>query len=301
MNLQQLEDILLQHNYRMSILKPNAPTKKKESILDSQIAAIIRSETPFTNIPELIQDINDDKVFDIDFFKKGGSLYDYINPKWLNLSKALYRQRSVGLGTPNAASGEGELMFLFLSKHITKPKKGDLKIDDQIYEIKGEGIRVSGNISGNDFRLRTLKIAQEFNLKPNIAYKSRIPAVELEKSMHQKHWQTQLQTLTEQERIQFVSEWLNCISGKNDSTSLFTDGVLQIKELEKTIVKMLWKSMVDSGDFDKFIVLGKGTSPKIFDRDTDKFNRDIDSGTIEIGSDFFRVNQESGKIGWYIS
>jgi hypothetical protein len=114
MKLIDLETRLLEHCYDMSILKKDANQKKKESILDSIVAAIIRSETPFEDVISCINDVNEDKVIDINFFKNGGNINDYINPKWINFAKSLWRQRSVGLGTPNAASGECELMFIFL-------------------------------------------------------------------------------------------------------------------------------------------------------------------------------------------
>ena len=132
MNLTQLESILLEHCYEMSILRRSANQKKKDSILDSLIAAIIRSQTPFEDVVFCIDDVKKNQVINLDFFKNGGNVFDHINPKWLNLSKSLWRQRSVGLGTPNAASGEGELMFIFLSPEIIKPTRGDLLINGEI-------------------------------------------------------------------------------------------------------------------------------------------------------------------------
>jgi len=42
MKLNELENILLEHCYEMSILRRDANQKKKDSILDSLIAAITR-------------------------------------------------------------------------------------------------------------------------------------------------------------------------------------------------------------------------------------------------------------------
>ena len=120
MELKELENILLEHCYNMTILKRDAAQKKKDAILDSLIGAIIRSNTSFEDVKNFISDINNDIVFDTRFFNLGGNVFDFINSKWINISKALWRQRTVGLGTPNAASGEGELMFIFISPEITK-------------------------------------------------------------------------------------------------------------------------------------------------------------------------------------
>lgn len=57
--------------------------------------------------------------------------------------------------------------------------------------------------------------------------------------------------------------------------------------------------MVNDRSFDKFIILGDGSNAKILSNDLNKFNQDVDSGVIEIKSDFFRINQDA-NIGWYI-
>jgi hypothetical protein len=58
--------------------------------------------------------------------------------------------------------------------------------------------------------------------------------------------------------------------------------------------------MVDENSFDKFVILGDGSNTKIYGKDLDKFNEDVDNGIIKINSDYFRINQNA-MIGWYIS
>ena len=206
--LNELENILTEHCINMSILKKDAPTKKKDAILDSIIAAIIRSETTFEEVVKCIEDVNNNNVIDVSFFDNGGNVWDYIKEEWHKFAKALWRQRSVGLGTPNAASGEGELMFIFLSSKIIKPTKGDLVIDNKNIELKGEGVRVTGNIGGKEFRKKTLKVCEKYNLTPNKANRTGLDACELEKVQHLSHWNNQ--TITKE----FVSDWLMCIDNK---------------------------------------------------------------------------------------
>jgi len=300
MNLKELENILLQHCYNMSILKEDAPSKKKDSILDALIAAIIRSETSYTDIVDCINDINQDKVINIDFFNKGGNVEDFINPKWLKFAKALWRQRSVGLGTPNAASGEGELMFIFLSPNIKKPTRGDLLIGDEEIELKGEGVRVNGKIGGNQFRLKTVEIAKRYNLTPNKTYKTNLDAVEIEKSQHEDYWKRELSKLGIENQKEFVAEYLSIIDGQQHSVeNIFINDQLNFDSLRKEIVKILYNDMVNDRQFDKFILLGDGSNAKILSRDCQSFNEKVDNNTIGIASDYFRVNQ-SANIGWYI-
>ena len=299
--LDRLENILLEHCYDMSILKKDSSRKKKDSILDSLIAAIVRSETSFEDVLSCINDVREDKVIDLSVFRNGGNIDNYINEKWLKLSKALYRQRSVGLGTPNAASGEGELMFIFLSNKIKKPTRGDLQIDDDNIELKGEAVRVNGKISGKTFRKRSLDICEKYGLSPNISNRTNLKAVEIEKQQHQEYWINELNKLSVENRILFVSDYLRAIDDGNiDDYNVFNGDQLDFDILRKTIVKILYKSMVNDRSFDKFVLLGDGSNIKILSSDIDKFNKDVDSGIIEIGTDYFRINQDS-NIGWYIS
>jgi hypothetical protein len=145
--LEELEPILLEHCYNMTILKMDAFQKKKDTIINELISPIIRAGLSLQDIKNCINDVMNDKIIDLNFFEKGGDLFnDYVNKKWVEFAKHLFKQRSIGLGTPNEASGEGELMFLFLSKYTTKPTKGDIKIDEEVIELKGEQVRVFGDI-----------------------------------------------------------------------------------------------------------------------------------------------------------
>ena len=300
MKISELENILLEHCYEMSILRRDANQKKKDSILDSLIAAIIRSKTSFQDVILCLDDVKNDKVINLDFFKDGGNIDNYINSKWLNLAKALWRQRSVGLGTPNAASGEGELMFIFLSPKITKPTRGDLSISNESIEVKGEDVRVSGKISGRNFRTQTLIICNKYGLIPNTSNRTNLLAVEIEKQQHETHWISELNKLSINDRISFISDYFKCIDGNDfDASFMFSEGVLDFRELKKSIVKVLYKSMVNDRSFDKFIILGDGTNAKILGSDLTKFNENVDNGIIEVKSDYFRINQDT-NIGWYI-
>lgn len=306
-NGKELENTLLEHCYNMGILKQNAFQKKKEAILDNLIASIVRIDMTLKEVKECIEDVKNDKVVNLDFFKKGGNLFkDYINPKWKEFAKALFRQRSVGLGTPNSASGEGELMFLFLSKKIKKPTKGDLQIGSKIMELKGEQVRVQGRVRGKDFREKTLKICEEFGLTPNKSKvkKKEINAVELEKVQHLEHWKKELSKLSISKQKEFISKWLSCLDNKKHEDSvnrIFKNNSFKQKSLIKEIVKILYAVMVENGNFDEFIILGNGENAKILSKDKEDFNKKVDEGIIEITKwDYFRINQDF-NIGWYIA
>ncbi len=303
-DIKEIKILLLKHCQELGILKPMSELKKVNAVLNSLIQAVIDAELSLEDLKKCITDVDNGKVINLNFFKNGGDLFtDYINPHWVKFAKSLWEQRSVGLGTPNAASGEGELMFLFLSKDIKKPTKGDLKIGNEILELKGYDPRVSGKISGKEFRLKTMKICQKFNLTPNKALKIKIDAVEIEKPQHLDHWKAELAKLSMPKQKEFINEWLKCIDDKehNDSVEkIFNNNSFNQNILIKEIIKILYSIMVDTGNFDKFILLDEGKNVKIVSKNKEEFNKKIDDGEIVPVGDYFRINQDF-NIGWYIT
>jgi hypothetical protein len=299
----ELDELLLNHCYETEMIRKRAPLKKKEAILDSLVAAIVRANLTLEKVKKCINDVDNNRVINLKFFKNGGNLFkDYIKPEWAIFARALFRQRSVGLGTPNAASGEGELMFLFLSKEIKKPTRGDLKIGDEIFELKGEQVRIMGKVRGNDFRKKTLAICKDYKLKPNKANRTNLEAVELEKRQHLDHWEKELSKLTLRDRKNFVGEWLSCLDDKkhNDSTKeIFRHKEIDYASLVNEIVKILFSGWVEYEIFDKWVMLGDGENSTIFSKDLKDFNKKVDNGEIIPRSDYFRINQPY-NIGWYI-
>ena len=175
-----------------------------------------------------------------------------------------------------------------------------MSINGENIEIKGEDVRVNGKISGRNFRTQTLNIGNKYGLMPNTSNRTNLLSVEIEKQQHESHWIGELNKLSIDHRISFISDYFKCIDGNNfDASFLFKNGILDFKELKKSIVKVLYKSMVSDRSFDKFIILGDGTNAKIFGSDLSKFNEDVDNGVIEVKSDYFRINQDA-NIGWYI-
>ena len=219
---------------------------------------------------------------------------------------SIWRQRSIGLGTPNSASGEAELMFILSSPQIKKPRKGDLYINKKIKELKGEEARVNGNISGKQFRKKTIDIAKKYNLTLNKSAKSEKYSAELEKTKHLKHWKNELNKLTLNKQKSFIYEWLKCVSydfeyeniNKNEN-KIFINGKFNHKNFIKEIVKLLFNETIKNNNFDSFILLGDGTNTKVINGNKDVFNEKIDNGEIIINKDYFRINQP-GMIGWYI-
>ncbi|GEM_PF-7081210 len=300
----KLKQILLDHCYNIGILRSNAENKKKKALLDSLVISVLNMGLNLQDVKDCIKDVEKDEIINLDFFKNGGNLFrDYIKSKWIIFAKELFTQRSVGLGTPNAASGEGELMFLFLSKKIKKPTRGDLQINSEIIELKGErDVRVMGEISGKDFRKKTLKICEKFKLTPNKANITNLEAVEIEKLQHLSHWKSELSKLSLQRQKEFIDMWLSCLDEEEHSTSvtkIFKNSSFDYDSFIREIIKILYSIMVKTSNFDKFIILGDGTNSKVISKDVLDFNKRVDDGEIIPMSDYFRINQNY-NVGWYI-
>lgn len=286
----------------MGIINHQWAPKKVSSLVDAVISAVIRSRMTWDEFLDCLNESSAGRLVDLEFFDRGGNVWDYVDSRYHSFARALWAQRSTAIGTPNAASGEGELMFLFLSPDVRMPAKGDLNVRGIEIELKGNQARVQGRLSGNDFRQATVGIAKKYGLTPNLPNKrSTGEAAELEKKNHESHWVGQLASISKSSQEQFLFEWLKVVSPLavlDDAKAVLNQG-FDIQLLQRTIVKLLYADMVDSGQWVKIVFLGDGSSSIVCDSDTAHFNRLIDNGKITLGGDYFRIWQ-GFKIGWYI-
>jgi len=297
-----LEQAIVQHAIEMGIINHQWAPKKVSSLVDAVISAVIRSRMTWDEFLDCLNESFAGRVVNLAFFDKGGNVWDYVDSRYHSFAKALWAQRSTAIGTPNAASGEGELMFLFLSPDVRMPARGDLNVGGVEIELKGNQARVQGRLSGNDFRQATVAIAKKHGLTPNLPNRrSNGEAAELEKKNHESHWVGQLARIQKSSQEQFLFEWLKVVSPLADfgDAKAVLNGGFDIRLLQRTIVKLLYADMVDSGQWAKIVFLGDGSSSIVCDSNTANFNRLIDDNKITLGGDYFRIWQ-GFKIGWYI-
>ena len=297
-----LERLIVEHASKMGIINGHWEKKKVNSLVDAIIAAVIRSEMTFEEFDECLKKADSGDVINLEFFNKGGNVWDFIDSNLHPFAKALWSQRSTAIGTPNAASGEGELMFLFLSPDITMPARGDLDVKGEEIELKGNLARVEGLISGRQLREETVALANRYGLTPNTPHRRpKEQAAELEKIAHESHWISELAKISSNDREKFIFEWLRIVSPNatlKHAKKMLSSGFIT-KEMQKMIVKLLYSNMVSRGNWSKIIFLGDGSSSIVCTDDLSHFNSLIDSGRISIGGDYFRIWQDF-NIGWYI-
>lgn len=299
---QPLERTIIQHSKSMGIINHQWAQKKIDSLVDAVISAVIRSRMTWDEFLDCLNESSAGRVVDLSFFDKGGNVWGYVDSRYHSFAKALWAQRSTAIGTPNAASGEGELMFLFLSPDVRMPARGDLNVGGVEIELKGNQARVQGRITGNDFRTATVSLAKQYGLIPNIPNRrNKGEAAELEKRNHEAHWKRQLASLAPNSQEQFLFEWLKQVSplATIDDARVVLAGGYNIDVLQRTIVKLLYADMVDSGQWSKIIFLGDGSSSIVCDTNTKHFDKLIDNDVITLGGDYFRIWQ-GFRIGWYI-
>lgn len=296
-----LEDAIITHSVAMGIIHPQWAEKKVASLVDAVISAVIRSRMTWGEFKDCLKDCVAGRVVDLSFFNNGGNVWGYIDSRYHPFAKALWAQRSTAIGTPNAASGEGELMFLFLDPEVLMPARGDLKVQGVEIELKGNQARVQGRMRGIDFCTATVSLAKRFGLTPNTPNGRKGEAAELEKRGHEKHWSGQLAKLPYSSQEQFLFEWLKLVSplATAGDARIVLRGGFNLDTLQRTIVKLLFADMVDSGQWSKIVFLGDGSSSIVCDTNTSHFNKLIDNDIITLGNDYFRTNQNA-TIQWYI-
>ena len=296
----KLNDSVLQHCFDFNILKKTHEKKKIDNVLESIIISILSTKTPPKDVNDFIVDIKHDNVLDLSLFDVGGNISDFLNPKWYELCMSLWKKTPKGLGTPNAAVGEGELMFVFISPHISKPKKGDLLVKNKIIELKGEDVRIMGDITGKEFRNKTLLLCDKYQLEPNKSIKNLLPSVELEKKCHWDHWVVEMSKLDIHSRTNFINDYLKCVDSKCDWFDEDNVRNITFETLRNEVVKILFSSTTRKNEFDKLVILGNGTNIKVIPNSQGIFNQLIQDDKIIVGNDYFRINQNT-NIGWYIS
>lgn len=142
MNIHKLDNKLLSHE-NFKNLKIEGREDKLRNISDAIFASAKRTNTDLNLLFNLINKgyAFDTKKFDKDLLaKKTTNVFDYVHKNLVEFAKLIFTKKSIG--TPNAASGKGELMFILLSHDFGNPKKGDVTLFNKLYEIKANGGKI---------------------------------------------------------------------------------------------------------------------------------------------------------------
>lgn len=165
--------------------------KAEKSILHCILGIILDLNMPDTLMVNWIEDAKKDKIFRSLDFIDGGNWQEYvINKDYLPFMCELFGCRPVGLGTPNAACGEGELMLILSSTKINRPKKNDIEIEGKVFNLKNDNPRFFGETSGKKLNKKLLEVCDRLGFIPNNF--NSVRSVQLvNKNYVENHWNKQ--------------------------------------------------------------------------------------------------------------
>lgn len=251
-------------------------------------------------------------IIDVSFLTESGNYkwLDFVDTQYQGLAKDLFQTRPMGLGTPNAACGEGEFMLFCSSPICRKPTRGDIEVitgrTSKIIELKGDNPRVTSSVPGNVFRRKTLELCQDYELTPNTSRTGGISGVQLTSGgTIQQHWRNELSKLNKRERKAFLAKWLleTKTLTRNEANSsaelILHDGFIDIDLLKKEIIKYFFRHQVRARHEFSNMAFFKNDNVKIITNDVEKFFRLVDIDEIKPAGDYFRLNQNA-PLAWYI-
>ena len=147
-------------------------TGKTDKALDDIVfniaGCLIEAEV---SVKTYITAYKNDSIFNaVALYTNNAILSDFFAEEFKYLGSLLYSRRCVGIGTPNAACGEGELMAIACSPSVRVAKKkneGDLYVNGNAIELKGSSIRVYSDATGKQLHEAGLKLAKQFGFENN--------------------------------------------------------------------------------------------------------------------------------------
>jgi hypothetical protein len=282
-------------------------TKATNSIYRLVLGTIIALEISSKIVLDWIECAKNDKVFSsLDFLKGGNWISNIINKNHIKLMQGLFECRPSGLGTPNAACGEGELMLILSSTKILRPSKNDIKVDEIYYNLKNEYPRIFADINGIKLNEIMLKECDDLNLIPNKDNKNKMSVQIVNKSFIKNHWNPQFKQLKKEQLVSFLSVFIsNLFPNKNVSE----EEIIQIVENsveENQIEPDKWTEQLIifiykycSEKFENLLTMNIDGVVRVIPPSHIVFKEKVELGIIKFDKDYFRMHQDK-KVGIYI-
>jgi len=135
----------LSKRFALNILNKNKSGKSKRklnkvsSTISGLIVSLIEQDEDVVDHLEKIYNLYIDDLLMVNDIYNVSSLEDMWPEKYKYIASQIINTPCQGLGTPNAASGCGELFLLMSSPRFTSPTKGDIQYLDKKIEIKMGG------------------------------------------------------------------------------------------------------------------------------------------------------------------
>jgi hypothetical protein len=286
--------------------------KAKQKIERSVFSALCYSNTDNQTIKSFVEDVENGNVWSSDEFLDSSksnkfNIFDYlIKIEYKPIVDALMWENPT-LGSPNAATGDYELMLLITIPNTKKPKKGDIYHDVYgLKNLKGGSPRIFSEAIGKKLNQIMMSLIHQYGIIP---WKSKnIHYVQLLNEKSIIHYNKQFETKSSDIVSDILKTWLiNLFPSKG-----FTKNCENIENLVKTsmvgnqIKWDMWVKVNMSFIFEhtkdkneSFVIMYDNGSIYHLTQDVQMFNKLIDSGEIIFKDDYFRLNQD-GKCGVYL-
>lgn len=291
---------LLKTNVRKHLLPLVLPKKTAEKALNDAAnnvsLCLLEAGVEFD---EYFQAYKSDAIFDPTVLLHGGSLFDAVQPRYKILFKLFYEKRSIGFGTPNAASGEGELAALCSSPRVKISKtagSGDLLIDGTKVELKGTGARIASAVLGSDFSTRCFEVSKRFGVQPNAVAGARESVEPLDTSKKKiTHWDNEFRRIGYKNTVRFIAEIMSSTGvefSEDEVQEFFRDEEFNRELAHKALLKAFFRQGCESGSsWDRLTCVINGLV-YVIENDSEKFNAMVDAGVVKIEALYFRMFQK---------
>jgi hypothetical protein len=256
---------------------------------------------------EFINDAKEDKIFkSLNFFKGGNWVEEVENIKYVKFLQALFETCPKGLGTPNAACGEGELMLILSSPKLKKPKKNDIEIDGgKTMNLKNDTPRVFAEIDGKKLNKVMMLEVDKLGMKP-VNGKSGESVQLVNPNYIDSHWNPQFSTMEKTQVLVFLSYFLSNLFPENKITKEETNDIVSKclngnqlvweKWIEELII-FIFKYGKDKSE--NLLSMKVDGDVKIIPSNLFEFSELVRNKIIKFDKDYFRMFQ-NGKVGIYI-
>jgi len=281
--------------------------KAEKSILQAILGLASYLSIDDDLILDFIEDAENDNIFSsLDFIDGGNWCDSLVDEKYLPFMKELFQCRPIGLGTPNAACGEGELMLILSSPQITRPTQNDILIGEKKYNLKDTSPRIFSEITGKDLNKKLIKICEEIGFQPNV-YNSVNTVQLVNKNYVENHWNKQFENSTIENVKKLLSVFL---------ISLFPDKKIETEKIDeiinnvlennllvwdkwiKELIIFIYKNGVEKNE--NLVLMEVNGNVKSLPSDQNIFSEKVMNNQIIFTGDYFRMNQKN-KTGLYLN
>jgi len=236
------------------------------------------------------------------------NIFDYlINKDYLPIIKSLMWAKPI-LGSPNAATGDYEVMLLLTVPELFKPAQGD--VQHPYYgkkNLKDDSPRLYCEILGKELNLIMIDALKKYGLNP-IKTKGVLYGHLINPNYINKHFNNEFEKTEIINVKDILATWLTSLFPskkitKNDQEIVeiidycLVNGKLNWERWWKRNVLFIFKNSDNKKE--SFVIMSDNGKLIHLLEDIDNFKDQLEKNKIKMGKDYFRLNQPT-KVGVYL-